>query len=350
MQSYLRLAIIKIMKITIAVPVYNTKNYLPHCLDALLAQTYEDIEILLIDDGATDGSGAVCDAYAVRDSRVRVIHKENGGVSSARNRAIDEAAGEYLLFVDSDDCIHREMAEIYARALGEPVVLACDYTKQEQDLQESYLDSWQNRVQFYERKDFLKFMIDEYVNAPWNKLYEVRILREHGIRFDEGKSLGEDFLFNLDYFRHAPAVYQVIHCPLYYYREGREGSLANAFAPQLYGLQVEMFESLRSFMKSCKIWSEENQGAYFRLYWNRLYLVMRIFCACVKEGNHPDEARRALAEAFAGSEWRDAWDGYRRLGKVSIKDRIKYMHARGLSKKYEVHSSGIKTEMYDRKS
>ena len=341
------------MKITIAVPVYNTKNYLSHCLDALLAQTYEDLEILLIDDGATDGSGAICDAYATHDSRVRVIHKENGGVSSARNRAIDEAKGEYLLFVDSDDCIHRETAEIYVRALevrsgAEPeaeaaesgeapgqkmsgqagVVLACDYTKQEQDLKESCLDSWQNRVQFYERKDFLQFMIDEYVNAPWNKLYEVRILREYGIRFDEEKNLGEDFLFNLDYFHLAPAVYQVIHCPLYYYREGREGSLANAFAPRLYGLQAEMFERLRDFMESCGIWNGENQRDYFKLYWNRLYLVMRIFCACVKEGNHPEEARRALAEAFSGNEWREAWNGYRRLSRVSVKDWMKYLHVR----------------------
>lgn len=330
------------MKITIAVPVYNTEKYLPHCLDTLEAQTWGDLEILLIDDGSTDESGRICDEFAEQDRRVRVIHRENGGVSAARNTAIREAAGDYLLFVDSDDGIHREMAEIYARALESAsakgkagVVLACDYTKDEQELSESFLDIWQDRVQFYERTDFLTFMIDEYVNAPWNKLYEVKLLREHGILFDEKKSLGEDFLFNLDYFRHAPAIYQVIRCPLYFYREGREGSLANAFAPGLYRLQAEMFERLRTFMEACGIWTGDHQGDYYRLYWNRLYLVMRIFDACIKEGDHRDEARAALLDAFSGDEWKEAFDGYRRLGRVSVKDRIKYMHARHLCRALE---------------
>lgn len=101
--------------ISVIVPVYNVEKYLHRCVDSILNQTYENLEILLVDDGSTDGSGAICDEYAQRDSRVRVIHKENGGLSSARNAGIDAAKGEYLAFVDSDDWIE---PETYAYLLG----------------------------------------------------------------------------------------------------------------------------------------------------------------------------------------------------------------------------------------
>ncbi|MCR5670168.1 MAG: glycosyltransferase [Butyrivibrio sp.] len=95
------------MKISIVVPVYNPGDALKPCLDALLTQDYEDFEVIAVDDGATDGSGKILDEYAAGDSRLRVIHKENGGVSSARNRGLDEITGEYVIFVDSDDCIEK---------------------------------------------------------------------------------------------------------------------------------------------------------------------------------------------------------------------------------------------------
>ena len=91
--------------ITIIVPVYNVQNYLEACIDSILAQTYQALEIILVDDGSTDSSPAICDRYAQKDSRVRVIHKENGGAASAKNEALKVATGKYLTFVDSDDWI-----------------------------------------------------------------------------------------------------------------------------------------------------------------------------------------------------------------------------------------------------
>ena len=90
-------------KISIIVPIYNTEQYLPRCIDSILSQSLTDFELLLIDDGSIDGSGAICDAFAEKDNRVRVFHKENGGVSSARNLGLNEAKGEWVCFVDSDD-------------------------------------------------------------------------------------------------------------------------------------------------------------------------------------------------------------------------------------------------------
>ena len=89
--------------LSIITPVYNTASYLPDCFESILSQSFQDFELLLVDDGSTDGSGDVCDIYAQRDSRIRVFHKENGGVSSARNLALDNAKGEWVYFVDSDD-------------------------------------------------------------------------------------------------------------------------------------------------------------------------------------------------------------------------------------------------------
>lgn len=93
------------MLISVIIPVYNVEKYLRRCVESVMLQTYKDIEILLIDDGSTDGSGQICDELAYKDRRIHVFHKENGGVSSARNLGIERACGDYICFVDSDDWI-----------------------------------------------------------------------------------------------------------------------------------------------------------------------------------------------------------------------------------------------------
>ena len=114
--------------ISVIAPVYNTEKYLPRCIDSILAQTFTDFELLLIDDGSKDNSGAVCDEYASKDERVRVFHKENGGVSSARNVGLDNAKGEWITFVDSDDWIAETMyQEMYELATLENAdIVYCD--------------------------------------------------------------------------------------------------------------------------------------------------------------------------------------------------------------------------------
>ena len=99
--------------ISVIVPVYNVKDYLEECLDSLVNQTCKDKEIILVDDGSTDGSGRICDSYAEKYKEVRVVHKENGGVSAARNTGIEQASGDSLMFVDADDRIHPQMLQVY---------------------------------------------------------------------------------------------------------------------------------------------------------------------------------------------------------------------------------------------
>lgn len=106
-------------KLSVIVPVYNVEKYLQRCVDSLLAQTHEDLEILLVNDGSTDGSPALCDAYAKKDARIRVIHQKNGGLSAARNTGIDAATGEYLAFLDSDDYVDRATYSLLLREMQE---------------------------------------------------------------------------------------------------------------------------------------------------------------------------------------------------------------------------------------
>ena len=106
-------------EISVIVPVYNVEKYLQRCVDSLLRQTFHNCEILLVDDGATDSSGAMCDGYAARDSRVRVIHKPNGGLSDARNAGLEVAQGKYVCFIDSDDYVEPDMLEVLYRLVTE---------------------------------------------------------------------------------------------------------------------------------------------------------------------------------------------------------------------------------------
>lgn len=114
------------MKVSVIIPVYNTEAYLRQCVDSVIGQTYNNIEVILVDDGSKDGSPAVCDGYAASDTRIRVIHKENGGLSDARNRGVDEATGDYVIFIDSDDywATPTSLEELVAEAEQSP---ECDF-------------------------------------------------------------------------------------------------------------------------------------------------------------------------------------------------------------------------------
>lgn len=177
--------------ITIVVPVYNVEVYLKECVDSLLAQTYGDFEIILVNDGSTDSSPAMCDAYAAQDSRIRVIHQENKGLSGARNTAIEAARGEYLIFVDSDDYLPLDTLEILhsiAQETGADYVAGYSLAKRENGKVELILLRDEVKgVEVYTGKDKMY----NYVRTPkmtasaCGKLYTRELFRE--IRFPAGK-------------------------------------------------------------------------------------------------------------------------------------------------------------------
>lgn len=305
--------------VSIVVPVYNVEMYLPACLDSLIGQTYGTIEILLVDDGSTDESGKICDAYAAKDSRIRVCHKKNQGVSSARNTGIEMTGGEYLIFVDPDDCVHRQMVELYVNCMRKTGTLLCDITINKDELNSNHNreDECKQEEVLYE--DFMQLFYRDYINSPVNKFYKSEIIKKNHIRFPENMSLGEDLLFNLAYLRCADRVCRIIHVPLYYYRNDRIGSLSNSYRKDLFELQLNMFGSLKEFLEETNVWNEKNAEIYYRMYWDRLYLTAGMCRAYEKE--HPEE--RHLPELLKDPVWKEVWEECRKRGQITWKRRIK---------------------------
>lgn len=206
--------------ISIIVPVYKSEETLARCVDSLLAQTEPDVEILLVDDGSPDQSLAVCEQYAEKDQRVRVIVKANGGVSSARNAGLTQAKGEYVLFVDSDDYVHPDLCRRLLQTMeyekADMVICGFHHLYMGRDV-EKVPDSIQGAPLL--GKDFLKLYGGGFLNMPWNKL----IKREAAGVFDESISLGEDLLFNLDYLERNPHA-AIVAEPLYYYIQDQTGA------------------------------------------------------------------------------------------------------------------------------
>lgn len=187
-------------KISVIVPVYNSEKYLPKCIDSILSQTYTDFELILVNDGSKDGSGDICDEYAQKDTRVRVFHKENGGVSSARNLGLEEAKGEWIAFVDSDDWVEEGyLKELYDDTnLGGDLIIHGSFTRDHEKRNNEVISDYkvystQNRIDFFET---LKISFNGF---PVSKLYNNYIVRENKIKFPLGVSLSEDTIFILNY-------------------------------------------------------------------------------------------------------------------------------------------------------
>jgi len=309
-------------KVSIVVSVYNVEKYLPQCLDSLTGQTYKNTEILLIDDGSTDRSGIICDNYAQRSKNVFVYHKENGGVSSARNAGICRATGEYLIFVDADDWIHEKMIETYMYFKEPDTVLLCRIVPNEEKIEKELLPYCSDSVIGYNCANFMEFFFQDYVNSPVNKLYSLELIRKYGICFPEEKSLGEDLLFNLEYFKHAPKKYLVINYPLYYYRENREGSLSTSYRNDLFEIQQELFSAIKNFLKDMSVWSPSNQSIYYGMYWDRLYLTARIYH--VHERKYFQEKR--LSEILKEPIWQEVWKECKKRKLLNWKRLLKAIH------------------------
>lgn len=233
-------------KISVIVPVYNTEKYLDRCIQSILAQTYTDFELLLIDDGSTDSSGAICDRYAEQDSRVRVFHKENGGVSSARNLGLDNAKGDWIGWVDSDDYIHPAMYfDLYGAAVKENAdIVYCNYvdidSRQEKKIEMP--SSEKGKVEF----------INQYMKAPisalWVTLIKKNLYKEFNINFPVKNYYGEDFIVTSKLYLYSHKIIQVkkylyVHC----FREGE-----SLMGSSSYEKQMMMIENLKEFKELVK--------------------------------------------------------------------------------------------------
>ncbi len=228
-------------KLSIIVPVYNAEEYLDRCLVSILEQDFSSFEVILVDDGSTDSSPMICDRYSATDSRFRTIHKENGGVSSARNAGLDLANGEYVMFVDSDDALIPDSLEMmFENLTGEDIAVG-GYTV--------YIEGTPGREVLprsnasYKGEDMNLFYEDnirrncEMLDAPWSKIFRRKTIGD--LRFCEGLNYAEDKLFVFSFLAKCSSAY-ACSFPVYAYHV-RAGSLGSDVRSDRHLMQLRRF-------------------------------------------------------------------------------------------------------------
>ena len=272
-------------KISIIVPVYNTEKYLPRCIDSILGQSFADFELLLIDDGSTDESGAICDAYAKKDDRVRVFHQPNKGVSAARNVGLKYATGDWIFFPDSDDIVMPDAFEFMMKLLDEQTdYLMVGYQVYDEDGNCTY--SVADKKQLTKTRDeALMEMFSptdyRYQGYLWNKLFKASIIKEHNISFVQGIKFNEDRLFNVEYLCHTNGDVAYTTSPVYQYIErptSAMASLTQRFTPAFI-TDLEAFVKMRKVLLKTQIPKDIIAAHADAMYYsvNRYYSMCRQF-------------------------------------------------------------------------
>lgn len=256
--------------VSIIVPVYNTEFYLERCIQSLLQQTYKNIEILLIDDGSTDGSAYLCDRFAEQYANIHVVHMENGGVSAARNKGLDIAQGEFVLFIDSDDTISNTYVNLFINVSNDADIIIGA-------IEEIYVDekSLVYKKQIRDHQAFQQgYLFNEYYNllellrGPWIKLYRKSIIDTYHLRFDERLSVAEDQAFNFSYYRYIESYLVEPKCVYKYYHYKGSHSLASTVTEKTFEDEVFKLNLEYVFLK------EYNVTNYNIVYIHQLLGVM----------------------------------------------------------------------------
>ncbi|PPL00253.1 glycosyltransferase family 2 protein [Parapedobacter indicus] len=225
--------------ISVIVPVYKVEDYLERCVDSILIQTYRNLEIILVDDGSPDNCPIICDEYTRKDNRIRVIHRENGGLSEARNSGLDVAKGEFISFVDSDDAVHPQFIESLYKGIVQTGsdFAVCGFQSFSEE-SEIKTDFSSHEVYSYAGTDLLNGSYNiEYIVA-WNKLYKKEIWQN--LRYPKGKYHEDEFVFHLVFYS-AKKICR-IKLPLYYYFR-RENSIMTSKGDMLLKRKTDLLEA-----------------------------------------------------------------------------------------------------------
>lgn len=237
-------------KVSVIVPVYNVEKYLGKCIDSILNQTFSDFEIILVDDGSPDNSGAICDEYAKKDDRIKVIHKTNGGVSSARNDGISEANGDYIMFVDSDDFIEPQMLEAMLPTEDEDIIFCGFRYVYDDRTEERLIESFC----LISKEEFInKYYIDSemtnVISGPYNKLFKKAIIDENNIKFNQNISICEDGLFVVEFMQKA-AKFSNIGTAYYNYVQYCDETLMSRYNSNAFDACTYLYQGKKKFVES----------------------------------------------------------------------------------------------------
>lgn len=275
--------------ISVIIPVYNVEQYLSRCIDSVINQTYTNLEIILIDDGSPDSCGKICDEYAQKDNRIKVIHKENGGLSSARNAGIDEASGVYLSFVDSDDYINEQFIEKLYKLLKEydADIAQCDFIKtsgEKPDLNTEEVIKVYNSASFYGT-----IYEPNGVNTvvAWNKLYKAEMFAQ--IRYPEGKIHEDEAVIHLLINKASRCV--KTNMQMYYYFINKNGIMNTKFSER----RLDIFCALNSRVN---FYIENNMRKYALIELENLKSKCLEFYKLTKEKNIRKKIKEQLKYNF----------------------------------------------------
>ena len=240
--------------VSIIVPVYNGEKVIRRCIESILHQDYQNFELLLMDDGSKDSSPEICDEYAAADSRVKVFHKANSGVSDTRNQAMEMAQGKYFQFLDADDWIVPEATKLLVRAMEENDVdlVVSDFYRVvgENTSRKGSID----KSGVYTKLQFADCMMaspaDYYYGVIWNKLYKGDIIRANFMKMDKTLTWCEDFIFNMEYILHTENIY-VLKVPIYYYVKTEGSLVSQGMNPaNIVRMKLNVVEYYRAFYKN----------------------------------------------------------------------------------------------------
>ena len=235
--------------ITVVIPVYNMGHLLPKSIDCLLSQTYKNYEILIIDDGSTDNSGAVCDEIAKQDNRIKVIHKENGGISSARNCGIENAKGDFIIFPDPDDFVEDDYLQRFIDLYEEyqTDLEICGHFVDDDN--KSVVHNKNGKKSLIDKENAINILMrpDGFCGFSWNKLYHVDIIKKNDLRFDEELGMAQDLHFT---FRYLLNCEKVVYdpTPTYHYYQ-HIGGVTNAKSP----LSKRKISGLKTYEKIAEL-------------------------------------------------------------------------------------------------
>lgn len=297
-------------QVSVIVPVYNAERYLQCCIDSILEQSISDLELILVDDGSCDNSGMICDKAAAKDKRVKVFHISNGGVSRARNLGIENANGEYITFVDSDDYIETDhIRNILIK--GEEELAYGGYKNVDG---EKVIDSWRPVEQIVTieeyRCNFESLWRENPLCFVWCGCYKTDIIKDNYIKFDVNVNLGEDILFNLRYLKYCKNIRLVSKSS--YCHNKVESSLVHRYYPER--LKKEKLES--------QILEELSECKNLKMRWYYWHIALNHYVLWSRKGDYKTrkDAKIKMRLVFEDSYFKESLLYIRRNG--TLDERI----------------------------
>ena len=307
--------------VSVIVPVFNTEKYLACCLDSICKQSYADLQIILINDGSTDGSMRICEEYAKKDSRITLLSQKNAGVSSARNAGLGVAVGHYLCFVDSDDYLEIDAINtLVSSQIHEDLIVSRFSTVDENGSIESESKKFDSFTT--DSDSMIKYVLNptieyEYQGYLWNKLYLNEIIQKNCIRFDESISYNEDRLFLINYLLSSKKV-RFISDKTYKYRQ-RSGSAMGAVEQHF---KVNQLTELHAFDEICLLLKKHQNMHYYAAVKEAARCAKMLCIRISRSKTFVAEKKQVKSHVYVNSRIVI----FSPIGNVSIKDRCKCLY------------------------